>query len=234
MIATFKKEIYSYFNSLSAYSFLAMYYLFAGYYFFFNNLYKNTADMKSIFDFLFTITVFLLPILTMNLFSEEYKNKTYVLFEISRQAKICIVLAKYFSAVFVYICAISIVLIMGVIVNIYSEINWIVLLGNTLGLLLLGMTLIAIGLFISALTESQVIAALGSVVVAFSIVLLGFSAMLSDNGTLAGIVKSLDFDSHFKGFKMGIIRLEDLIFFISITGLFIYFTTLVLESKRRL
>ncbi len=234
MLAIVKKEINSYFKSLSGYSFLAIYYLFAGYYFFYKNLYGNSANMNSIFDFLFTVTVFLVPILTMNLLSEEYKNKTYVLFEISRQAKLSIILAKYLSALFVYVLAILITLIMGIIINFYSGIDWFVLFGNILGLLLLGMTLISIGLFISSLTESQIIAALGSIIIGFSIVLVGFSSDLTKNDLLASILKALDFNSHFEGFKMGIIRLEDLLFFITLSALFIYLSTLVLECKRKL
>ncbi len=234
MLAILKKEINSYFKSLSGYSFLAMYYLFAGYYFFYNNLYGNSANMNNMFDFLFTVTVFLVPILTMNLLSEEYKNKTYVLLEISRQPKLFIVLAKYFSALFVYACAILITFVMGLVVSLYSGMDWIVFFGNILGLFLLGMTLIAIGIFISSVTESQIIAALGSIIIGFSIVLVGASSSVTKSKLLADILKALDFDGHFTGFKMGLIQIKDLVFFISVAGLFIYVTALVLESKRRL
>ena len=70
MTAIFKREIYAYFDTPLGYVFLAVYYLFAGYFFYNYNLYANSTDMRALFEILFTVTLFLVPILTMRLMSE--------------------------------------------------------------------------------------------------------------------------------------------------------------------
>ena len=76
MKAIFKKELHSYFSSAIAYVFLAVFYIFSGFYFYAGVLLSNTANLSIVFESMFLIILLLVPILTMRLFSEEYKAKT--------------------------------------------------------------------------------------------------------------------------------------------------------------
>lgn len=75
MGAIYRREIGAFFSSGIAYIFLAVFYLFAGYFFYASSLYSATTDMSGLFSSLFMVIVFLIPILTMRLFSEELKQK---------------------------------------------------------------------------------------------------------------------------------------------------------------
>lgn len=98
MTAIFKREFSSYFNSASGYVFLAIFYFFAGFYFFSNNLMQNSSDISMVFQSLFTIFIFLVPILTMRLFSEEFNNRTDQLLLTSPVRLNGIVYGKFFAA----------------------------------------------------------------------------------------------------------------------------------------
>ena len=80
MGAIYRREIGAFFSSGIAYIFLAVFYLFAGYFFYASSLYSATTDMSGLFSSLFMVVVFLIPILTMRLFSEELKQKTDIYF----------------------------------------------------------------------------------------------------------------------------------------------------------
>jgi ABC-2 type transport system permease protein len=103
---------------------------------------------------------------------------------------------------------------------------------TVLGLLLLGSALIAIDIFISVLTESMIISAVAGMGVGLLIYML---SNLSSNITvdwIATIVKKIDFLTYYTNFTYGMLNLTDIIFFLSVTGLFLFFTARVLEKRR--
>ena len=98
MTAIFKREINAYFDTPLGYVFLAVYYLFAGYFFYNYNLYANSTDMRALFEILFTVTLFLVPILTMRLMSEDRRNKTDQLLMMAPIGTLAIVMGKLLAA----------------------------------------------------------------------------------------------------------------------------------------
>ena len=98
MGAIYRREIGAFFSSGIAYIFLAVFYLFAGYFFYASSLYSATTDMSGLFSSLFMVIVFLIPILTMRLFSEELKQKTDQGLLTAPVSLPGIVLGKYFAA----------------------------------------------------------------------------------------------------------------------------------------
>lgn len=232
MIAIFKRELNAYFYSPLGYVFVAVYYLFAGYFFLSYNLYSNTTDMSALFDFMFTVTIFLVPILTMRLMSEDRKTKTDQLLLMAPITNLAIILGKFLAAVTVFLCAISITILMAGVISLYAMPDWPVVFGHFIGLFLLGTALIAAGLLISALTENQIIAAVGGFCLGFFLMALdGLSTALGGT-VLEGFVTELSFQTRYRSFMLGVFDISDVVFFVSITALFLYFTVVALERRR--
>ncbi|MGI6538378.1 MAG: ABC transporter permease [Caldicoprobacterales bacterium] len=168
MLAIIKKELLTYFKSMTGYIFMACLLFFVGLFFVLSNLMMASPqyiDVLSNITFVFLLVV---PILTMRLIAEEARQKTDQLLLTSPLSLVKIVLGKYFGAVLVFLLTLIISFIYPIILTTMGSINWGEIIGGYIGFFLFGCALIAVGLFISSTTESQVIAA----VVTFSALLL--------------------------------------------------------------
>lgn len=232
MTAILKREINAYFDAPLGYVFVAVYYLFAGYFFLLYNLYGNSTDMRAVFEMMFTVTLFMIPILTMRLMSEDKKTKTDQLLMMSPVSGTSIVLGKFLAALVVYLIAMLITLVQAAVLSSFAAVEWSVILGHFIGLFLLGASLIAIGIFISALTENQVIAAIGGFCIGFFLMLLDTVANMIQNTRLAGFVTDLSFQTHYKNFTYGMFDVADVVFYVSVTALFLFLTVCAFEKRR--
>ena len=167
MTAIYKREMASYLTSPVGYVFLAVFFAISGYYFFATSLVSNTTDMSYVFSNLFSIAIFLVPILTMRLFSEERKQKTEQLLFTAPVRFTGVVMGKFLASLTMYLLGMSVTLLYLIVVCFFRVPDLAVFFGNFFGLFLLGAALCAIGIFISSLTESQVIAAIGSLAECF-------------------------------------------------------------------
>lgn len=231
MVAIMKRELSAYFSSAIGYIFLAVYYLFSGL-FFQATLASNTGNMSMIFGNMFTIILFLTPILTMRLWSEEKKQKTDQALFTAPVKLLPVTLGKYFAALIVFIISLAINLVYAMVISFFTAPEWSVILGNMVGLFLLGAALIAIGMFISALTENQVIAAVGGFGVAFFVMLMDALPTIIPGDFFLKLITNLSFNNHYKEFSYGILNLTDVIFFLSVIVLFVFLTVRVFEKKR--
>jgi ABC-2 type transport system permease protein len=111
-------------------------------------------------------------------------------------------------------------------------VNWLIYIGNILGVLLIGSALIALGVFISSLTESQLVAAVGSF--AASIVLYLMDSIASSIGVswITKVVKWISFIGRYSAFAQGVIDYSNAVFFIGFTAIFIFLTVRVLDKRR--
>lgn len=232
MTAVFKREVRAYFQSPLGYVFIAVMYFFTAYYFFTYNLYSNTTDMSMLFDQLFSVVLFLVPILTMRLMSEDKRSRTEQLLLTAPVSRIGIVLGKYLSAFCVYLVAISASLLMAVVLSFYGEPDWPVIIGNIIGLVLLGASLIAVCMFLSSITESQVIAAVSGFAVSLLLVLMDAMINVVSGKVVQKIFSYMSFNGRYNGFTIGIIDFSNVLFFVSIGALFILLTAAVLEKRR--
>lgn len=232
MTAVFKREIRAYFQSPLGYVFIAVMYFFTAYYFFTYNLYNNTTDMSALFNQLFSVVLFLVPILTMRLMSEDKRARTDQLLLTAPVSRIGIVLGKYFSALCVYLVAISASLLMAVVLSVYGTPDWPVIIGNIIGLILLGAALIAICMFLSSITESQVIAAVSGFAVSLFLVLVDALIYVVSGELFQKIFSYMSFNGRYNGFTIGIIDFSNVLFFLSIAAMFVLLTAAVLEKRR--
>lgn len=232
MSAIIKREINTYFSSAIGYVFLSIFYIFAGFNFFTYCLYSNSSSLTYVYKYLFTFTCFIIPILTMRLISEDKKQKTDQALYTAPIRLSSIALGKFISAIIVFTIAISITLIYALIISFFTMPDWPVVIGSFLGILLLGSALISIGMFLSSLTENQVIAAISTLGVGLFIIFMDSIASVIKNKFIKESLNSLSFNSHYQNFSLGIFNFTDIIFFLTVTALFIFLTVYVLAKKR--
>lgn len=130
-----RRELNSYFSSAIGYIFLAVFYLFAGYFFFFVNVMSGTADMTNTFGSLFSIILFIVPILTMRLMSEDKKLKTDQLLLTSPVSIPGLVMGKLLAALVIYTIGVAITLVEAFVIGLFVAPDWAIIVANFFGLI---------------------------------------------------------------------------------------------------
>ena len=232
MGAIYRREMGAFFVSGVAYVFLSVFYLLSGYFFYDYVILSGRTDTSPLFSSMFIIVLFLIPILTMRLMSEEKKNRTDQGLLTAPIGLWDIVLGKYFAGLTLFIIAESVVFIYAFILSILGNVVWSTLIGNYFGMLFLGSAFIAVGLFISSLTENQMASAVASMLILFVFYLFDSFASKISNESIKNTVLSLSFYSRYIEFTQGIFSLPSVVFFASVAFLFNFFTVRVLEKRR--
>lgn len=232
MGAILKRELSSYFNSAIAYIVMAVFFFFSGLYFYVFCLYYDSSSLTPVFSNMFMIILFLIPLITMKSFSEEKKLKTDQALLTSPVSLFDIVMGKFLSAFILYACCVAIFIIYTVIICFFVTPDFAVILCTILGILLLGGALIAIDIFISALTESQIIAAIVSIGAGLFIYMLDSISSLISVDFITKIFNAISFNQNYSNFTYGILNLSNLVFFVSVIAIFIFLTIRVLEKRR--
>jgi ABC-2 type transport system permease protein len=242
MFALLKKEIFSYFNSLTAYLVIIVFLLanslflwvFPGEYNVFDFGYSNLDGLFAIAPFVF---LFLVPAISMKLFAEEQKSGTLEILLTKPLSDLQIILAKYLAGYTLIILSIIPTLIYYYSVyqlgfpkgNLDFGGFW----GSFIGLLLLGASFMSIGIFTSSLTDNQIIAFIIAVFLC-GFIYLGFNLIsTTDNdGAMQLFINSFGIQYHYKSISRGVIDSRDLIYFVSLIIIFIMLTKLKLESRK--
>ena len=232
MSAIFRRELGAFFTSGIAYVFLAVFYLLAGLFFYMYTLSSSTTDMSGMFSMLFAVIIFLIPILTMKSFSEEKKQKTEQGLLTAPVGLGGIVLGKYFATILMYIFGVSIVHIYALIISYFGSVDWGILFSNYLALILLGAAFIAIGMFISSLTENQVVAAVGGICSLLFLCLVDILTNYISIDFITDFLNSISFYNKYYEFTCGIFNLSSVLFYISTAVIFNFLTVRVFEKRR--
>lgn len=232
MSAIYKRELNAYFTSPIAYVVYAVAALFGGMFFMGTVLTPDTTDMTYVFLNMTSVVIILIPILTMRLFSEEKNKKTEQGLLTAPVNLFQIVMGKYLAAVTVYAIMLVLFVIYGIIISFFAAPSWITIVSNIIGLLLFGMALISIGTFVSSLTESQIVAAIISIGVGLLISYMDSLASSVNVDFIKTILSAISFTTPYQNFAVGIIKLSDVVFFLSVPVLFNFLTIRVLERRR--
>ena len=232
MGAIYRREMGAFFTSGVAYVFLSVFFLLSGIFFFNGVIGSGTTNTSPLFSSMFIIVLFLIPILTMKLLSEEKKNRTDQGLLTAPVGLWSIVLGKYLAALTLFIIAESIVFIYAVVLSYLGTVAWAPLLGNYFAMLLLGAAFIDIGLFISSLTENQMAAAVASMVVLLLLYLLDSITSIISNEILKKGLSALSFYSRYIEFTGGVFSLPSVVFFLSVAFFFNFLTVRVLDKRR--
>ena len=232
MSAILKRELSSYFSSAVAYVVMAVYFFFSGMFFYIICIESDSASLSYVLGNMFMIILFIIPIITMKTFSEEKRQRTDQALLTSPASLFEIVMGKFLGAFILYAICSLIFLVYAVVISFFSTPQWSVILCTELGLLLLGAALIAINVFISSLTESMIIAAVAGMGTGLLIYMLNSFSSYVSISWLSTIITKIDFLTYYTNFTYGMLSISDVIFFASVAGLFLFFTSRVLEKKR--
>ena len=234
MLAIFKREMRSYFTSPVGYMFCAIFFAVSGFLFMLNTVQAgedaNYAGYFSIILFLFIVII---PLLTMKLVSEETKMKTDQLLMTAPITLADIVFGKYLAALTMFggsfIISSAIYYIPLVM---YGTPNFALYAGCVIGVFLVGSAFISIGIFISSLTENQFISAFGTI---GAIIFLLFVSSLNsyiNNEAVRNFLSGLSITSRYSYFSYGLFSYDSLIYFISLSAVFLFLTIRVFEKRR--
>ncbi len=225
------RELLSQFCSPIAYVALSVFLLLSGYFFSVILNVTQEASLRYAFGNFSITLLFLAPLLTMRLISEEKKSGTLEILMTAPLAEWDVVLAKFLASWFLYLFIVApTVLYLGFLM-VYGKPDLGPVATGYLGLVLMGAAFVAIGLFASSLTANQIIASAISFLILLGFWVLGFAT--EDAASSVGkVLAYLSLFEHFDTFRRGILDTKDIVYYLSTTLLFLYLTVRVLESRR--
>ena len=239
MWAILKKELKISFTSLRIYVVFACFLILSGFFFYtslkFFSVILETDAMKGLwedyFDLLRLVLILLLPLLTMGIFAEEKKLGTLELLWTYPLKDWQILLGKFFGCLIAFACLVALNLLYPVALGFYYPFSWKPLLVCYLGFYLLGTFFISCGIFISFLTESQIVAAVASFSLFIFFWFLTWNEAAYSPGVLNFLLHISVFD-RFKPFTQGIIVVRDMIFFLMATCMFLFLTLKFMSIRK--
>ena len=232
MFSIFKREFRAYFTSPLGYVFLAIFYAFSGLFFYIFSLSIGSTDISGVFLMMFIVLMIFVPLLTMRLLSEDKKQKTDQLILTAPVSLLSVVLGKFLAAYAIFVIGVAVMPVYGFVMSTFTTISWLLIWGNTVGLLLIGGIFVSVGLFVSSLTENQMIAAIGSFFINLMILLMNTLTSALPSGIFKDVLASVSVYSRYSEITNGIFSLSSLIFFISVIFIFLFLTVRVLEKRR--
>lgn len=234
MTAIYKRELKTYFTTVTGWLFIAAHICLAGLYFFVINLlsgYGNVADTVSGILFLLLLST---PILSMRILAEERKQKTDQLILTAPVSVSGIVTGKYLAMATVFSVPVAVMALFPLILSRYGTVQMGESYTAILVYYLFGLACLAIGLFISSLTESQVIAA----VLSFAVLFIGYmmSSIMSLLPASATILKKIlsvfDFYSRLSNLLGGTLDLKAVLYFLTLIAVFLFLTVQSIQKRR--
>jgi ABC-2 type transport system permease protein len=226
----FKKEFRTYFVSPIAYIVISIFLIVAGWFFFSTFFLFNQASMRNFFALLPVIFAFVIPAVTMRLFSEELNVGTYEILLTMPVTYREVVLGKFLAGVAFVAAMLLPTLAYAVTVNFLGDLDWGPVVGGYVGAVLLGASFSAVGLFASSLTRNQIVAFIIGVAICFALVLVD-KILFFLPAPLVGVLGYLGADFHFGNISKGILDSRDVIYFLSVIFVGLYATHLVMEEK---
>jgi len=237
MIAIFKRELHAYFISPIGYIFITVFLLISGAVFVFTNVMAG-ADASPASYFLFVIFSFivLIPLLTMRLLSEERKTKTEQLILTSPVSLTGMIFAKFLAAFTLFAGTLFVSCFNFYVLYRFAatpgQTNTASLVGHVISVLLIGSAFISIGLFISALTENQLTAAIISIVTLLFLLLSGLVSQFIGSRFIRYMLDFLSIFSRFQAFGHGLFDINAVIYYSSIVIIFLFLTIRIYEARR--
>ena len=233
MIAVFKKEMRGYFTGVIGYVFLVLFLAVAGIVFCYTTLFSMSADVSSYFTIMLIVCTVMLPVLTMKSFSEERKTKTEQLLMTSPISITAMVFGKLLACYVIFAGAVVFTSLYFLILTPYATLKVAMLFGNIIALLLVGLVYISIGLFVSALTENQLSAAMGTIGIILAFLAVGVIGTLLPTGYWYRFVfDALSIFERFSAFTNGYFPLSSIIYYLSVAGVFVYLTIRAFDRRR--
>jgi ABC-2 type transport system permease protein len=228
-----RRELGSYFYSPLAYVAMTLFLLACGFSFLDDFKPGQPVAMRNIFEWMVWLLVFIVPVLCMGLMAQEWATGTIESLMTAPVGETDVVLGKFLGSLGFFIVLLAPTLLYVVLLSIYGQPDFGPIFCGYLGILLVGGLFIAIGLFCSSLTRSQVVAAVSAAAILFVITIVPWWA--SGKTTLPpfwSAAADQGVFSRYTDFSKGIIDTGSVVFFVVTTAVFLFLTVKVLESRR--
>jgi len=240
MFTLLKKEVFIFFSSLTGLVSSVIFFVILGLFLWFfpsefNILDSGLASLEPIFLFLPWIFLFLIPAITMRMFSEEKKQGTLELLMTKPLREKDIVIAKFLAAMVIILVEMLAILFYFILVQFFlsdGAVDTGAFWGSFLGLILLAGVYISIGLFASSLTDNQIVSFLLAVIIIL-VLYLGFDLMsrIVFFKSISQIFVYLGLSSHYQSISKGVVDSRDIIYFFSVILVFLLFTINLLKKR---
>lgn len=245
MFAIFKKELRSYFLNAIGYVYMGVFLAVSGLLCCYTTLGAKTYSTATYFSFLIMTFTILIPLLTMKLFAEEKKLRTEQLLLTAPVSIWSMVLGKFLAAFTLFTSSVLISCVSFFPLAAYATSEKIaeaydspvgpvfsIIVSSTLGIILIGAAFIAIGMFISSLTENQLAAAIITVAIIFGMIALNMVNNYIDNYAIRFVISWVCFMSRFSYFLEGLLDPSALLYYLSVAGVFLLLTVRVYDKRR--
>ena len=232
MFAIYKREMRSYFTTPIGYVFIAVFLAASGFSFALTTLQVQSSDVSLYFQILMFAYIVILPLLTMKTFAEERRTRTEQLLLTAPVSLFGMVGAKFLAAATMFVGCQGVGALALLILGRYSDIKVGIALASLLGLVLVGLTFLAVGLFVSALTENQLAAAVGTVGILLAFLLISFINQYINVYWIRFTLNCLSMWSRFQNFLQGTLDLAALFYYLSMTAVFLFLTVRIYDKRR--
>lgn len=232
MYAIFRKEMRNYFLTPIGYIFMAPFLAVSAMFFISIVTYYKTAQVDYILGNINIICLFIVPVLTMQLFAEERNKKTDQLLITAPINISSVVLGKYLAALCVFAITLAISLIYPIILFIIGKPVLSEVIGSYIGFILIWAVFISIGVFVSSLTESQVISAIVTFMVLLALYSLdGWTSSITQP-VIKTVISWFSVFKRYTDFRIGILNLSNVIYYISFIFAMLFLTRQNIEKRR--
>lgn len=229
----FKRELGGYFNSPIAYIFITVFLGLSGWLFFKGFFMIGEASLRMFFGILPWVFLFFIPAVTMRLWAEEKKSGTMELLMTLPVTDAEAVLGKYLASLVFLALSLVLSFIIPIFVSLLGDPDPGQIVGGYVGALLMGGAFLAIGLFISSLTENQIVAFIISVVVIFGLFILGEDFVLFGlPDRLVPVFSFIGLGGHYDSISRGVIDSRDVIYYLSVIVFFLYLNVKSIENRK--
>lgn len=233
MLAIYKRELRSYFIGVIGYAFLVIYLAIAGIIFSYTTMFSMSSNVTNYFTLMLVFSAVALPLLTMKSFSEERKTKTEQLLLTAPVSLPAMVFGKFFASYTVFGSATLLTSLYFLFLVPYAQLKFAVLFGNLVALLLVGMVFISIGLFVSSLTENQLSAAIGTIAIILAFLGIGLiNSLLPTSYWLRYVFDAISIFTRFQAFVNGYFDFATVIYYLSMSAIFLWLTIRVYDRRR--
>ena len=226
----FKKEFSGYFISPIAYIVIAIFLMVTGWFFFTTFFLYSQASLRNFFSLLPLIFSFIIPAVTMRLFSEELNIGSYELLLTMPVTFQDVILGKFLACIAFIAAMLVPTAAYPIMVSLMGELDWGPVVGGYLGAVLLAGAFAAVGLFASSLTRNQIIAFIVATAICFSLTLVDKMLFFLPK-SLLGILAYLGAGYHFQNIAKGVIDSRDILYFASVVFVSLYGAKLSMQEK---
>ena len=221
------------FTGVIGYVFLVLFLAVGGILFCYTTLYSMSSATSSYFLLMLLFSAIVLPLLTMKSFSEERKLKTEQLLLTAPVSIPSMVIGKFLASYVIFAGALVFNSLYFLVLLPYAQVKIATLIGSLIALLLVGAVFIAIGLFVSSLTENQLSAAIGTIAIILVLLAIGLiNSLIPSDYAIRFVFDAISIFTRFQSFTNGIFDVASFVYYISVAAVFLYLT-LRSDARRR-